>query len=114
MANKAYQLKLELLGSKPKIWRSIMAPSDLLLPDLHKIIQTTMGWTNSHLHIFSQNGKFYVEKMENVELWNHEAEIDYGTIKLSDLLNKENENLVYEYILGEAWEHSITLEKISS
>jgi len=47
-----YQIQIALKGSKPKIWRRVLVPSDTLLYNFHKIIQTTMGWTNSHLHQF--------------------------------------------------------------
>ena len=44
MTKKAYQIQIELRESKPKIWRRILVPSDLLLSDFHRIIQTTMLW----------------------------------------------------------------------
>ena len=52
MSTTAFQIKLEFSGSKPKIWRRLIIPADMLLSDLHKVIQTAMGWTNSHLHMF--------------------------------------------------------------
>ncbi len=55
MAQNIYQIQVSLNGSTPKIWRRIQLKSDTLLPDLHDIIQTTMGWTNSHLHQFIKN-----------------------------------------------------------
>ena len=38
-------------GSKPPIWRRIQV-ADCTLDVLHQIVQTAMGWTNSHLHLF--------------------------------------------------------------
>jgi hypothetical protein len=49
---KIYQIRIELTRFNPKIWRRLLIPSNLLLSDLHKVIQTSMGWTNSHLHQF--------------------------------------------------------------
>ena len=46
MPQQIYQIQISLKRSKPKIWRRILVPSDVLLPDLHKIILTAMGWTN--------------------------------------------------------------------
>jgi hypothetical protein len=54
-----FQLKITLNDISPPIWRRIHVNSDTLLFDLHKIIQTTMGWTNSHLHQFVYNDRFY-------------------------------------------------------
>lgn len=43
MPGKIFQLKVSLLGAKPPIWGRILIKADTLLPDLHKILQTTMG-----------------------------------------------------------------------
>ena len=34
------------------IWRRFLVESDMKLSDLHKVIQTVMGWSNDHLHAF--------------------------------------------------------------
>lgn len=112
MTTKIYQIQIALQGSKPKIWRRILVPSDLLLRDFHKIIQTTMGWRNSHLHHFIKNQTFYTQKMEEDDFWEEMNNVDYSEIKVSDLLKKENDKIVYEYDFGDGWEHDIILEKI--
>ena len=112
MKQKIYQIQIALKRSKPKIWRRILAPSDLLLPDLHKIIQTTMGWTNSHLHQFIKDQTFYVRKTEEDMFWEDLDNVDYSNIKISDLLKKEKDKIIYEYDFGDGWEHDIILEKI--
>ena len=60
---KIYQIQIVLKGSKPKIWRRLLIPSELLLSDFHMIIQISMGWENSHLHQFIKNRTFYTERM---------------------------------------------------
>ena len=47
-----FQLKIVLKGSKPPIWRRVLIPADLKLPDLHWVIQLAMGWNNEHLYHF--------------------------------------------------------------
>ncbi|MGH9682581.1 MAG: plasmid pRiA4b ORF-3 family protein, partial [Candidatus Acidiferrales bacterium] len=47
-----YEIKITLNGSKPPIWRSVLVPAESTLFKLHRIIQETMGWTDSHLHQF--------------------------------------------------------------
>jgi len=111
-SQKIYQLKITLIDSNPSIWRRILVKSDTLLPDLHKIIQSSMGWTNSHLHQFIHDDDFYIPKMEEDDFWDERNDIDYKEIKISDLLKKENDEMIYEYDFGDGWEHSITLEKI--
>ena len=107
---KIYQLKITLSDSKPPIWRKIKIKSGTLLPDLHKIIQTTMGWTNSHLHQFVlvDKGAFYAEP----DPWGEMENKDYREIKIDHLLKKEKDQAVYEYDFGDRWEHEIVLEKI--
>lgn len=111
MTDKVFQIQIALKGFKPKIWRRICIPSDLLLVDFHKIIQTTMGWSNTHLHQFIKDGNFYSVK----DMFQDEMDcIDYKKkkIRVSDLLKKEKDKLVYEYDFGDSWEHEILLEKI--
>ena len=43
-----FVLRVDLNGSRPKIWRRVTVPSDLDLEHLHTVIQAAMGWTDSH------------------------------------------------------------------
>jgi len=54
-----YQIKIILEGSKPPILRRLLVSSDIPLADFHKVIQTTMGWENAHLHQFVKNRQFF-------------------------------------------------------
>jgi hypothetical protein len=107
MTKKIYQIQIALKEFKPRIWRRILIPSNLLLSDFHKIIQTTMGWTNSHLHQFIKNGTFYTRKMVDDDLWDEMDNFDYKKMKILDLLKKEKEKIIYEYDFGDSWEHDI-------
>lgn len=112
MGKKIYQIQISLLGSKPKIWRRVLIQSDMLLSDFHKVIQTSMGWTNSHLHQFIKNETCYSEKMPDDITWEELGNVDYQKMKVSDLLINEEERILYEYDLGDGWKHDIILEKI--
>ena len=103
-----YQIKISLIGVKPPIWRTVLVPGDLGLGAFHDVIQLTMGWTDSHLHQFIANQIFYGTTDDDFE-FEMEDETQY---KLSQLLTKEKESLVYEYDFGDSWEHKILLEKI--
>ncbi len=72
-----YQLKITLKNVKPAIWRRFVVPADIPLPDLHLIIQTVMGWYNSHLHQFIIDDEFYTEPDE----YSIDRCIDYRKIK---------------------------------
>lgn len=66
-----------------------------------------MGWTNSHLHVFSDGLEEYSPKEFEVEF----AE-DSRTVRLNQILKKEKSEIIYEYDFGDGWEHSILLDKI--
>lgn len=103
-----YQLKISLNKIKPPIWRRFIVDPDIKLSDLHKIIQTVMGWTNSHLHHFYQGDMYYSLPDEDFEDYG----IDYRKIKLNQLLFDVKQKLYYEYDFGDGWNHTIVLEKI--
>jgi hypothetical protein len=107
MAKKNYQIKIVLTDVEPSVWRRLMLDPDITLRDFHKIIQTAMGWTNSHLHQFEVGRDFYAPKEFEVEGANNS-----NTKKLSSILNKEGVHIKYEYDFGDGWMHDITLEKI--
>jgi hypothetical protein len=110
MKTTAYQIKLELSGSKPKIWRRLIIPPDMLLSDLHKVIQTAMGWTNSHLHMFNKGKVFFEPPLDDDFL--DSTGVDYTGYTIGKLLEEENDKISYEYDFGDGWEHTITLEKV--
>jgi len=112
MPKNIYQIQISLKGFEPRIWRRILIQSDLLLSDFHKIIQTSMGWTNSHLHQFIKNQTNYTLRMPDDDTWYELNNVDYKEMKISDLLKKEKEIIIYEYDFGDSWEHDILLEKI--
>jgi len=107
MTKKIYQLEIVLKDYNPKIWRRILINSDILLVDFHRIIQTTMGWTNSHLHLFNDGIDYYSPREFEVE-----ETKDSRTVKLSEIFNLEKQCLQYQYDFGDFWEHEIYLEKI--
>ena len=114
MKTKIYQIQIALKEVKPKVWRRVLIPSDLLLSDFHKIIQTTMGWSNFHLHQFIFNDIFYSVKHPDDDFWDDTDTVDYSKKKLrvSSFLKKEKDKILYEYDFGDGWEHDIILEKI--
>jgi preprotein translocase subunit Sss1 len=112
MTKKIYQIQVALKDFSPRIWRRILVPSDLLLSDFHLIIQTAMGWEDSHLHQFIKNETFYTVRMKDDDFWDDMNNVDYKKMKISDLLIKEKDKIDYEYDFGDGWMHDITLEKI--
>ncbi len=107
-----YQLKVTLKDSKPPIWRRILVPSNIDLGEFHVILQIVLGWTDSHLHQFVSGRTLYGTPFDefgsDLDL-ECEDETEY---RLSQLLKKEKDSMIYEYDFGDGWEHKIVLEKI--
>lgn len=106
----ANQLRITLNHIEPKIWKSVIVPSSITLAKLHTILQIVMGWTNSHLHMFVQNGKSYgiPDEFNEFDTQNEKS------VRLSNLLSKESDIVLYEYDFGDGWIHEVLLEKIQS
>lgn len=103
-----YQLKVSLLQTNPAIWRRILVPAETTLGRLHRILQVVMGWTNSHLHVFSAGGAQYAEPSPE---WETPMK-DERRVALSRIIGTTGEAFVYEYDLGDSWEHQIVLEEV--
>ncbi len=54
-----YHLRLVLRHVTPLVWRRVLVHSDTTIAQLHRVIQVTMGWDDSHLHRFRIHGKDY-------------------------------------------------------
>ena len=106
-----YQLKIFLNHTKPLVWRRILVDSKLLLPDLHKILQTTMGWTNSHLHSFTFGKTSY--GMADVDDFEEPNMLDERKQTLEAALGESARDFLYEYDFGDSWRHRITVKPLA-
>jgi hypothetical protein len=106
-----YELKVTLLGIEPPIWRRIQAPSTIRLCCLHDVLQSVMGWCDSHLHQFERNGAYW--GVPNDDAFEGDIEvIDESGVRLDSILSTQGESMVYVYDLGDNWRHEIVLERI--
>ena len=55
----AYQLRIQLRGISPPIWRRLLIPVSSTILNLHEAIQAAMGWEDCHLNRFTIRGQFY-------------------------------------------------------
>ncbi len=105
-----YRLRITLLGITPPIWRLIHVPSTIPLCCLHDAIQAVMGWSDSHLHQFEKNGKFWGIPQDYADDDLNVA--DEGGVPLRKLLHGEGDSLTYVYDFGDNWQHEVLLEQI--
>jgi hypothetical protein len=106
-----YQLKITLLGIDPPIWRLIQVPSTIALCCLHDALQAVLGWTDSHLHQFEKDGKYW--GVPDDEGFEDDVEvIDESRVPVSNVLGAEGDSMVYLYDFGDDWRHQVVLERI--
>jgi hypothetical protein len=112
-AAPTYQLKIVLLGAEPSIWRTLQVPGHANLGWLHAVLQTAMGWTNSHLHHFLTVDARYSDSRYNEGVgFGDEADRDEARATLLQIAPKAGAQFGYEYDFGDSWEHEITVQKI--
>jgi len=106
-----YEFKITLKDSKPPIWRRIQV-KDCTLDKLHQYIQTAMGWTNSHLHLFQINGERYGDPALLEEDFEAFEYVDSTRTKISQIVPTDGKpfKFVYEYDFGDSWLHEILFE----
>lgn len=110
-SQEIYQIKVTLLGSRPPIWRRLLVPAELTLARLHDVLQSAMGWENSHLHEFRIGGRRFGVPDPDVRLMGGTGSINELKVRLSDVLGKAGAKAEYTYDFGDSWEHSILVEK---
>ncbi len=99
-------MRVSLIGIEPPIWRRLLVAQDVMLPQLHAILQPVVGWTNSHLHQFKVGDVIFAEPNREYE----PAAIDYRRIALNQIAPRKGATCIYEYDFGDGWEHLIEVE----
>ena len=105
---EVYVIKVTLLGISPPVWRRALVHRDITLRNFHKTLQTVMGWTNSHLHQFVFNS----QKYSDPKLGLGAGIIDERRTRLGDVICTPGTRLLYEYDLGDGWQHELLLEEV--
>jgi len=106
---RVYQLRIDLMETKPPIWRRILIPETATLHELHCAIQGAMGWTNSHLHDFEYGDMTFGPAEDDFRFMEIHDETRYT---IGQLLQEPKDYLYYEYDFGDGWRHRVRLEKI--
>jgi pRiA4b ORF-3-like protein len=105
-----FQLKVQLREIRPPVWRRLLVSGAMDLAELHEVVQTAMGWTDSHLHEFEAEGARYgVPDPE----WDLDDVSDEFGVRLSRIAGKGS-RLRYTYDFGDGWEHDLIVEKVLS
>jgi hypothetical protein len=105
---EVYAIKVTLLGTSPPVWRRILVPREITLRNLHRTLQTVMGWTNSHLHQFLCQRPRLSDPASRVG----SKIADENRTTLGELIGTVGARLLYEYDFGDGWQHELLLEEV--
>jgi hypothetical protein len=108
-ASPLYQLRIELLGIKPVIWRRLLVPGSIKLHRLHAILLWTMGWAGGHLHEFMIGDEHYGQPDPDFDMGPPLQREDRVTLAAALGARK---SFLYLYDFGDGWEHRVTVEKV--
>lgn len=107
----SYTLKVNVVLSRPKIWRRIAVPSSIELPGLHEVIRIAMGASVGVQQFF------FIHKKT---VYAHPSWDDLPRIRsaenmvLSNLLREPGDDMLYFCGDDEAWEHTVELVRSTS
>lgn len=82
------------------------------MTNVHGIIQAAMGWLDSHLWEFQANERKYAMHLPDDPDWNERFE-NAATVSLAMLLASGVRQMEYVYDMGDYWEHSIIVERMT-
>uniref|UniRef100_T1JLE0 histone acetyltransferase n=1 Tax=Strigamia maritima TaxID=126957 RepID=T1JLE0_STRMM len=110
-----FQFKISILGISPPIWRRIQIKSQNSFGDMHEVIQSSMGWFDSHMHQFIV--KHPTKKIKQV------IGVPKKSMAAGPILSEDKTRICeyfsptcklgrYLYDFGDAWDHKIFLEKM--
>jgi hypothetical protein len=110
IGSRGLQLEVRLLDVKPPVWRRILVSDSFTLLDLHRVLQITMGWTDSHLH------RFVINKIEYglASQWDDSdvSMLDESKIRLRALGLRSHSSFLYQYDMGDQWWHEVRVERV--
>ena len=72
-----------------------LRPKDVTLEKLHELIQTAMGWTNSHLHQFEIADTRYTDPRFMMNDFEDFGAMDYSGMRVSDLVSEHGAKLLH-------------------
>lgn len=105
-----YRIRVTVAESDPEIWRLLEVSGGLTLAQLHQVIQVSVGWRGSHLHLFvSADGRRWLDQRSLDEALEGGLEDD---AVLAHVLSEESGPLTYEYDFGDSWDHLIELIEV--
>lgn len=107
------RVRIELDDVEPPVWRRLDVAGDLDLAALHEILQTAMGWTDSHLHNFlASRDRCVPPILTDFDEEEGDVGVNERDVRLDQVLQEVGDEFYYAYDFGDGWMHSIRLEEV--
>lgn len=109
-------LRVDVDNTKPPVWRRLVLHGDLMLDEVHAVLQAAFGWQDYHLHRFWPGpdkriwtGPSFVTEFDLEE---GEEGILESEVRLDQVLRSPGDRLFYTYDFGDSWTHTLRLEAV--
>jgi hypothetical protein len=115
------RVKVSIEGSEPAIWRLLDIDPALTLDNVHEILQTAVGWRDSHLHSFTDTDPYLRLRAVNGQVreprrWvspdlleDDDDDLPEKDWTLGQILAPGSGPVFYEYDFGDGWVHRLEL-----
>jgi len=103
------QLLVTLIDSDPLVWRRLAVPSGTTLAKLHRVLQATLGWTDSHPHQFVADDTSYGDPDLLVDA---PPTASTRRTTLAQVATGVGAIMQYEYDFGDGWRHLVVVERL--
>ncbi|MCM8627602.1 plasmid pRiA4b ORF-3 family protein [Accumulibacter sp.] len=107
---RLFIVKIELVDSKPLIWRRIVISDHASFATLHHVIQAAMGWHDAHLHEFRVGEQSIGVPDPEYDNPDRPTAIEKN-VRLNRLLGTGS-TFTYLYDFGDSWEHRLSVEQV--
>lgn len=111
-----YQVRIDLEDTRAPLWRRMEVASDLMLDEVHDVIQIAFGWLDYHLHRFGSGPDYTSRETEYYlcpfEVDEGEVGIPEEKVRLDEVLSDIGDRLHYCYDFGDNWQHVLVLEAV--
>ncbi|MBT2597670.1 plasmid pRiA4b ORF-3 family protein [Arthrobacter sp. ISL-72] len=115
------RVEVSIVGSEPAIWRLLDIDPSLTLDRVHEVLQTAVGWRDSHLHSFTDTDPYVRLRTVNGHIreprrWvpldlleDTDGDLPETDSALGQILTTGSGPLFYEYDFGDGWIHRLEL-----
>ncbi len=100
---------MTLIDSDPLVWRRLAVPSGTTLAKLHRVLQATLGWTDSHPHQFVADDTSYGDPDLLVDA---PPTASTRRTTLAQVATGVGAIMQYEYDFGDGWRHLVVVERL--